>query len=175
MKILKKIVGFVALALVLGGIAVLCWQYFRNKQLFVVLLSNSIVKGSIGVLQKMGIALLAVILGLMLFVLYMRLASVVRRNEREKREALKAQQKENEELQRQLKKEAEEAKAEAEQAKKENELMKMTFMRKEDEGEVPEAEEVAEEKKENDPFRIPFFHKKDKEEEVAAEEENTQE
>ena len=110
MKLLKKIVGFIALALVLGGTIALCWQYFRNKQLFVVLLSNSIVKGSIGVLQKMGIALLAIILGLLMFVLYMKIASVVRKNEREKREAMKLAQQENEELQRQLKAEAEEMK-----------------------------------------------------------------
>ncbi|MBQ9425789.1 MAG: hypothetical protein IJU42_07605 [Erysipelotrichaceae bacterium] len=142
MKLLKKLVGFIALALVVGGSFVLLWQYFRNKQLFVVLLSNSIVKGSIGVLQKMGMAIIAIFLGLIMFVLYMKIGSVVRRNEREKREALKVQQKENEALQRQLKKEAEEAKAEAEQAKKETELMKMTFMRKEEEaeGENKEAE-----------------------------------
>ena len=142
MKLLKKIVGFVSLLLIVGGAAVLMWQYFRNKQLFVVLLSNSIVKGSIGVLQKMGMAIIAIFLGLIMFVLYMKIGSVVRRNEREKREALKVQQKENEALQRQLKKEAEEAKAEAEQAKKETELMKMTFMRKEEEaeGENKEAE-----------------------------------
>ena len=141
MKILKKLVGLLSALLIIGGAFVLLWQYFRNKQLFVVLLSNSIVKGSIGVLQKMGMALIAIIVGLILFVIYMKIGSVVRRNEREKREALKLQQKENEELQRQLKKEAEEAKAEAEQAKKENELMKMTFMRKED-GSEESAEET---------------------------------
>ena len=143
MKLLKKLVGFISLALIIGGAFVLLWQYFRNKQLFVVLLSNSIVKGSVGVLQKMGMALIAIFLGLIMFVLYMKLGSVVRRNEREKREALKLQQKENEEMQRQLKKEAAEAKAEAEQAKKENELMKMTFMRKEDEEASEEGKEEA--------------------------------
>lgn len=148
MKILKKIVGLLSALLVIGGVFVLFWQYFRNKQLFVVLLSNSIVKGSIGVLQKMGMALIAIILGLILFVIYMKIGSVVRRNEREKREALKLQQKENEELQRQLKKEAEEAKAEAEQAKKENELMKMTFMRKKEEGSEEEPVEDETEKQE---------------------------
>ena len=148
MKILKKIVGLLSALLVIGGVFVLFWQYFRNKQLFVVLLSNSIVKGSIGVLQKMGMALIAIILGLILFVIYMKIGSVVRRNEREKREALKLQQKENEELQRQLKKEAEEAKAEAEQAKKENELMKMTFMRKKEEGSEEEPVEEETEKQE---------------------------
>ena len=142
MKLLKKIVGFVSLLLIVGGAAVLMWQYFRNKQLFVVLLSNSIVKGSIGVLQKMGMALIAIILGLILFVVYMKIGSVVRRIDREKKEALKIQQKENEEMQRQLKKEAEQAKAEAEQAKKENELMKMTFMRKEDEETEEEKQEA---------------------------------
>ena len=85
MKILKKIVGLLSALLVIGGVFVLFWQYFRNKQLFVVLLSNSIVKGSIGVLQKMGMALIAIILGLILFVIYMKIGSVVRRNEREKR------------------------------------------------------------------------------------------
>ncbi|MBR4471268.1 MAG: hypothetical protein IKS54_08180 [Erysipelotrichaceae bacterium] len=148
MKILKKIVGLLSALLIIGGAFVLLWQYFRNKQLFVVLLSNSIVKGSIGVLQKMGMAVIAIIVGLILFVIYMKIGSVVRRNEREKREALKLQQKENEELQRQLKKEAEEAKAEAEQAKKENELMKMTFMRKKEEGSEEESVEEETEKQE---------------------------
>lgn len=148
MKILKKIVGLLSALLIIGGAFVLLWQYFRNKQLFVVLLSNSIVKGSIGVLQKMGMAVIAIIVGLILFVIYMKIGSVVRRNEREKREALKLQQKENEELQRQLKKEAEEAKAEAEQAKKENELMKMTFMRKKEEGSEEEPVEEETEKQE---------------------------
>lgn len=148
MKILKKIVGLLSALLIIGGAFVLLWQYFRNKQLFVVLLSNSIVKGSIGVLQKMGMAVIAIIVGLILFVIYMKIGSVVRRNEREKREALKLQQKENEELQKQLKKEAEEAKAEAEQAKKENELMKMTFMRKKEEGSEEEPVEEETEKQE---------------------------
>ena len=92
MKILKKIVGLLSALLIIGGAFVLLWQYFRNKQLFVVLLSNSIVKGSIGVLQKMGMAVIAIIVGLILFVIYMKIGSVVRRNEREKREALKLQQ-----------------------------------------------------------------------------------
>ncbi len=144
MKLLKKLFGFLSLILIIGGVFVLFWQYFRNKQLFVVLLSNSIVKGSIGVLQKMALAIIAIIAGLIMFVIYMRLAGVVRRNEREKREAIREAQKESEETQRQLKKEAEEAKAEAEKVKKENELMKMTFMRKPEEGEEVPAEPAAE-------------------------------
>ncbi|MBR5340763.1 MAG: hypothetical protein IK151_02425 [Erysipelotrichaceae bacterium] len=142
MKILKTIFGFLSSIFVLGGAGVFAWQYFRNKQLFVVLLNNSIVKGSLGVLQKMGLALIAIIIGLILFAIYMKIGGVVRRIEREKRAALKEQQRENEAVQRQLREEAENAKAEIEQVKKENELMKMTFMRKKEE--EPETEGTAE-------------------------------
>ena len=65
-KVLKKILGFVALVLIIAGVLVLMWQYFRNKQLFVVLMNNSIVKGSLTVLQKMALAVLAIIVGLIL-------------------------------------------------------------------------------------------------------------
>ena len=92
----------------------------------------------------MLLAVVAIIAGLLMFVLYMKVASIVRREEREKRAALKEAQRENEELNRQLRQEAEEAKAEAEKAKKENELMKMTFMRKEEEPQDAPAEEVEE-------------------------------
>ena len=103
------------------------WQYFRNKQLFVVLLSNSIVKGSISVLQKMAWAALAVVVGLIFLLISMKFGSIVRRNERERKALLKQQQKENDEIARQLKKEAEEAKAEAEQAKAEAERIRLTL------------------------------------------------
>ena len=145
MKVLKKVIGFIALFLIVGGAFVLFWLYFRNKQIFAILAADSVVRGSLPVIQKMGLAVIAIIAGLMMFVVYMKVASVVRRNEREKRAALREAQRENEEVQKQLRKEAEDAKAEAEKAKKENELMKMTFMRKKEE---PESEEAAEEKTE---------------------------
>ncbi len=142
MKIIKKIVGFISLILVAGGAIVLFWQYFRNKQMFAILAANSVVKGSLPIIQRMLLAVVAIIAGLLMFVVYMRLVSAVWKEEREKRAALKEAQKENEELNRQLREEAEQAKAEAERAKKENELMKMTFMRKKEED--PETEETAE-------------------------------
>jgi uncharacterized membrane protein (DUF106 family) len=174
MKLLKKLFGFLSLVLIIGGAFVLFWEYFRNKQLFVVLLSNSIVKGSIGVLQKMGLAIIAIIAGLIMFVIYMRLAGAVRRNEREKREALREAQKESEETQRQLKKEAEAAKAEAEKVKKENELMKMTFMRKPEEGQdaqpEPQPEPEPEPEKEGGFFKN-FIKKMEGSEETEKKEE----
>lgn len=138
MRILRTIFGFLSLTLVLGGSLTLFWQYFRNKQLFVVLMSNSIVKGSMSVLRNMLFAVIAIIVGLIFFSVYLKIAGWVRRNEREKQARLEEQQRLSEETARQLRKEAEDAKAEIEQVKKENELMKMTFMRK------PEEEETAE-------------------------------
>ena len=142
MKALKKVIGFLALFLTFGGAVVFFWQYFRNKQMFMILAANSVVKGSLPIIQKMLMALLAVIAGLLLCVLYMRIALSVRKSEKEKRAAIKAAQQENEEINKQLRKEAEEARREAEQAKKENDELRMTFSRKEEEEntEVPENE-----------------------------------
>ena len=120
-KVTKKIVGFIALVLILGGLLVLDWEYFRNKQLFEVLMNNSIVKGSAVVLKKMLLALGAMILGLIISSVYFKLGSSIRRDEREKKALQKEREREQEKLNEQLKKEAEEAKAEAEAVKKENE------------------------------------------------------
>ena len=144
MKIIKKIVGFISLILVAGGSIVLFWQYFRNEQMFAILAANSVVKGSLPVIQRMLLAVVAIVAGLLMFVVYMRLVSAVWKEEREKRAALKEAQRENEELNRQLREEAQQAKEEAEKAKKENELMKMTFMRKEEEPETEETTETEE-------------------------------
>ena len=81
--------------------------------------------------------------GLLVFALYMRLGGVVRRIEREKREAEWEAKMESEEQTRQLQKEAEDAKKELERTKRENELMKATFM-------PPKKEEAAEEEAANE-------------------------
>ncbi len=141
MKILKKIIGIISLILIAGGAIALFWQYFRNKQMFAILAANSVVRGSLPIIKRMGLALVAIICGLLMLSLYLKVASIVRRNEREKKAALKEAQRESEERARQLEREAEEAKAEAERAKKENELMKMTFMRKPEEAEETASEE----------------------------------
>lgn len=116
-KFFKKILGFIALFLIIGGLLVLMWQYFRNKQLFEVLLNNSIVKGSMVVLKKMAIALVAVIVGLVISSVYFKLGSSIRKDEKIKKLQLKEQQEEQERLNKELKKEAETLKAENEQMK----------------------------------------------------------
>ncbi|MBO7698887.1 MAG: hypothetical protein J6S38_07645 [Erysipelotrichaceae bacterium] len=143
MKLIKKILGFFALAGILGGAGSLAWQYFRNKQLLEVLVSNSIVKGSLNVLQKMGLSVLIIFVGMLFLSAYFKVGGIVRRIEREKQEALWQERRENEERNEQLRREAEELRAEAEQAKRENELMRKTFMKapKEDE-ETNEGQEL---------------------------------
>lgn len=138
MKLLKNIFSFLGLLLIAGGGIVLAWQYIRNKALFQVLVSNSIVKGSLGVLQKMGYAIIAIVLGLILLVIAMKFGSIARRNEREKKALLKAQQKEIEENNRQLKLEAEKAQAEAEEARKEAQKLKDEYMSNQEEAKVEE-------------------------------------
>ena len=137
MKILKKILGFLSVVTILGGSGSLAWQYFRNKQLLEVLVSNSI-----NVLKRMGISILVIFAGMVLLIIYFKIGSVVRRVEREKREALKEERRESEELNRQLRKEADEARAEAEQARKENEFMRQSLLNKQsEEGETTEQEQ----------------------------------
>jgi uncharacterized membrane protein len=132
MRIIQKIFGFIGMLLILGGAGVCSWEYFRNKQLFVVLLSNTIVRGSMDVLKKMGMGILAIIVGLICLVVWMKAGSVARRNERERSAALREQEKENREEAKRLRKEAEDARREAEEAKKEAEKIRLTLEPKEE-------------------------------------------
>ena len=131
-KILKTILGFLSLVFIIGGALVLGWQYFRNKQLFVVLMNNSIVKGSLSVLRTMGFAVLAIVIGLIFTSIYFKVGSSIRRDEREKNAALREQQREQEERNRQLREEAEAAKAEADLMKRELESQQTSTEEKED-------------------------------------------
>ena len=62
MKILKKLLGFLAAVLILGGLIVLGFEYIRNKTTFNILFNNSVVKGTLPVLKNMGISVIAVII-----------------------------------------------------------------------------------------------------------------
>ncbi|MBQ6559263.1 MAG: hypothetical protein IJL85_00345 [Erysipelotrichaceae bacterium] len=132
MRIIQKIFGFIGMLLIAGGAGVCSWEYFRNKQLFVVLLSNTIVRGSMDVLKKMGLGILAIIVGLICLVVWLKAGSVARRNERERSAALREQEKENREETKRLRKEAEDARREAEEAKKEAEKIRLTLEPKEE-------------------------------------------
>ena len=136
MKLIKTLFDYLALLLIVGGLAVMGLTYTTKKEILNALVSNTIVKSSMSVLKTLGLSLAAIIIGLICLVIAMRIGGAVRKVEKEKRAALKEQQKENEALNKQLKKEAEEAKAEAEKARKEMEKMEKNL----------HSEEVSEEK-----------------------------
>ena len=81
LKTIKTILMWVAIVLIVGGLLVLFYQYTINKNLFHVLMNNSVVQGSLGVLQKMLWATLAI----MLLSASFKLGSYVKQREEEKR------------------------------------------------------------------------------------------
>ena len=85
LKIIKTILMWVAIVLIVGGLLVLFYQYTINKNLFHVLMNNSVVQGSLGVLQKMLWATLAMLVGFMLLSASFKLGSYVKQREEEKR------------------------------------------------------------------------------------------
>ena len=141
MRFLRRIFDYLAIILIVGGLVVIGFTYTTKKEILNALVSNTIVKSSMSVLKTIAFAIGAIFLGLICLAIASKLASVVRKNEREKREALRAQEKENKELQKQLKKEAEEAKKEAEKAKKEAEKLKETLHMEEEKEKEAEATE----------------------------------
>ncbi|MBE6128859.1 MAG: hypothetical protein E7185_06250 [Erysipelotrichaceae bacterium] len=85
LKTIKTILMWVAIVLIVGGLLVLFYQYTINKNLFHVLMNNSVVQGSLGVLQKMLWATLAMLVGFMLLSASFKLGSYVKQREEEKR------------------------------------------------------------------------------------------
>lgn len=141
MRFLRRIFDYLAIILIVGGLVVMGFTYTTKKEILNALVSNTIVKSSMSVLKTIAFSIGAIFLGLICLAIASKLASVVRKNEREKREALRAQEKENKELQKQLKKEAEEAKKEAEEARKEAEKLKETLHIEEEKEKEAEATE----------------------------------
>ena len=147
MKFLKKLISFIAMVLIIGGGLSLGWIYFRNKQLFNILLTNSIVQGSLGVLKEMGLAIIAIFIGLVFLTISLKLGSIVRRNERNKKAARMEEQRRLEEQNRQYEQEAIQAKAKAAAARREAEKVRMTLASKIEEPKTEVKEEAAEEEK----------------------------
>ena len=147
MKFLKKLISFIAMVLIIGVSLSLGWIYFRNKQLFNILLTNSIVQGSLGVLKEMGLAIIAIFIGLVFLTISLKLGSIVRRNERNKKAARMEEQRRLEEQNRQYEQEAIQAKAEAAAARREAEKVRMTLASKIEEPKTEVKEEAAKEEK----------------------------
>ena len=85
MKTLKKVLTWISVILIVGGILFFTIEYLANRNLFKVLMSNSVVRGSLGVLKNMLIAVVMVIVGLLLLSLTFKIGDSIRRKEEEKR------------------------------------------------------------------------------------------
>lgn len=119
MKVLKKIISFVSLALLLAGVILILYTYLTNHtfvQKLTSLLTNADCKR--GMLMIL-IGFICLVFSFVLFSVSVRLGAGIRRKERELAAAEKAKLAEEEERNRRLEQEAAAAKAEAERFKAE--------------------------------------------------------
>lgn len=96
-KFLKKLFGVLSLVLIIGGLIVFIWNYFHNISLFKVLMENSVVKGSLGALKVMLYSVLAFIGGLIVAVIYLKIGSSIRKEEKIKKKKLEEENNKQEE------------------------------------------------------------------------------
>lgn len=85
MKLIKTILMWLSIILILGGLLVIVVQYTSNVNLFHVLMNNSVVQGSLGVIKTILLAALAVLIGFILLIASFKLGSYISRKEEEKR------------------------------------------------------------------------------------------
>ena len=85
MKLIKTILMWLSIILILGGLLVIVIQYTSNVNLFHVLMNNSVVQGSLGVIKTILMAALAVLIGFILLIASFKLGSYISRKEEEKR------------------------------------------------------------------------------------------
>ena len=85
MKLIKTILMWLSIILILGGLLVIVIQYTSNVNLFHVLMNNSVVQGSLGVIKTILLAALAVLIGFILLIASFKLGSYISRKEEEKR------------------------------------------------------------------------------------------
>lgn len=85
MKLIKTILMWLSIILILGGLLVIVVQYTSNVNLFHVLMNNSVVQGSLGVIKTILLAALAVLVGFILLIASFKLGSYISRKEEEKR------------------------------------------------------------------------------------------
>ena len=85
MKLIKTILMWLSIILILVGLLVIVIQYTSNVNLFHVLMNNSVVQGSLGVIKTILMAALAVLIGFILLIASFKLGSYISRKEEEKR------------------------------------------------------------------------------------------
>lgn len=119
MRVIKKILNWLGLICLLGGIGLIVFAYFSNRS-FLNYISNLLADAKFGVtMRQMLLGVVLVIVSLILFSLALKAGGVAKRREREKAEADRLKREEDEARTRKMQQEAEQAKAEAERAKAE--------------------------------------------------------
>ncbi|MBR2552399.1 MAG: hypothetical protein IKR06_03040 [Erysipelotrichaceae bacterium] len=119
MRIIKKILNWLGLLCLIGGLGLMTFAYFSNRS-FLNYISNLLADAKFGVtVRQMLFGLLLVIVSLILFGFALKAGGVAKRHEKEKAEADRLQREENEARTRKMQQEAEQAKAEAERMKAE--------------------------------------------------------
>ena len=141
MRFLRSLLRYAALILIVGGVFMMFLTYITKKEILLALVSNTIVKSSMSVLRTIVLSIGAIFVGLIIFMLSMKLSSSIRKADRERNEELRLKEKENKETTKRLEKEAEQARKEAEEARKEAERMKESLMAAE-ENKVEEKQEA---------------------------------
>ncbi len=119
MRVIKKILNWLGLICLLGGLGLIAFAYFSNRS-FLNYISNLLADAKFGVtLRQMLFGVLLIIVSLVLFSLALKAGGVAKRHAKEKAEADRLQREENEARTRKMQEEAEQAKAEAERMKAE--------------------------------------------------------
>ena len=119
MRIVKKILNWLGLICLVGGIGLIIFAYFSNRS-FLAYISKLLSDAQFGTTMKqMLIGAVLIVAALILFSFALKAGSVAKRNEKKKEEALRAQREEAEAKARAMQQEAEAAKAEAERVKAE--------------------------------------------------------
>ena len=127
MKFLRSLVNIIAAILTIGGTIVLALTYFTNKP-FISYISSILTNAQFGSVMKRSLyGILAIIVGLILFALSLKLSGAIRRREKEKRALEKERMEEQKLRNRQLEEEAKAARSEAEAMRKEAEEAKTRF------------------------------------------------
>ncbi len=121
MRVFKKLLNWISLLLVLGGVMLMVVTYFTNKS-FITYLSNQLNSAQFGIpMKRMLIGVGLVLLGLIFFAISLKVGGRIKRQDKERRAEEKERRKEQEAYNKQIQQEAEEAKAENERLKQEAE------------------------------------------------------
>ncbi len=124
MKFIQTVLNVLSAILVFGGTVVIGFTYLTNKP-FISYLSSILTNAQFGsVMKRVLYGGAAIIIGLLIFTISLRIGSAIRRKDRQRRQEEKERQAEIDAQNRQLREDAKQARAEAEAMKKEAEEAK---------------------------------------------------